>query len=213
MPWDDATSVTPLDKKPWLAIRTRIFSSRPERAVRMVLNNDPRRVLDLLSKPVHADEDEFLDRLDQKETFGQMPGPARPGAASLDHLQGITNTEQLAMLMTETDYEETKQSLPKAIQTELTEKERRFFALLQQGTKYDDLQAAVPDSLDLAAVQRVVKAKDLPAVHVTPEEKEEKLEDMARRAAYLAMAAKTEEEGSKYQEYHDKFVAFYKKSN
>jgi hypothetical protein len=176
----------------------------------MVLNNDPRKVLELFNQPVDVDEDEFLDKLDQKQTFGSMP--SKPQGSRLDRLQGVTNSEELAMLMTEDDYEDTKQALPKSIQAELTDKERRFFALLQQGTKYDDLQAAVPDSLDLAAVQKVIKAKDLPTVHATNEEKDEKLEDMARRAAYLAMAAKTHED-SKYQEYHDAFVAFYKKSN
>ena len=32
----------------------------------MVLKNDPRAVLDMLSKPVDVDEDEFLDNLDSK---------------------------------------------------------------------------------------------------------------------------------------------------
>lgn len=179
----------------------------------MVLNNDPRKVLEMLSRPVDPhddDEDEFLDKLDPNK----VPAAASQNASvNLDNLQGINNSAQLALLMTDTDYETTKQSLPQHIQTELTEKERRFFALLEKSTKYDDLQAAVPDSLDLAAVQKVVASKQLPTVAVTKEEKEERLEDMARRAAYLAMAAQTHEPGSKYQEYHDKFVAFYKKSN
>ena len=179
----------------------------------MVLNNDPRKVLEMLSRPVDPhvnDEDEFLDKLDPNK----VPGPSSQNAnVNLDGLQGINNSAQLAMLMTENDYETTKESLPRDIQTELTEKERRFFALLQQSTKYDDLQAAVPDSLDLAAVQKVIASMQLPTVAVTKEEKEARHEDLARRAAYLAMAAKTVEPGSKYQEYHDKFVAFYKKSN
>ena len=179
----------------------------------MVLKNDPRKVLEMLSRPVDPhdnDEDEFLDRMDPSKVPRLAPAHNPP---NLDNLQGITNAAELALVMTENEYEETKQSLPRHIQTELTEKERRFFALLQQGTKYDDLQAAVPDSLDLAAVQRVVASKELPRVDVSSEEKDGQLEDMARRAAYLSLAAKTQEEGSKYQEYHDRFVAFYKKSN
>ncbi len=161
------------------------------------------------SDPHDKDEDEFLDKMDPSKVPGPSPSQNPP---NLDKLQGITNAAELAMAMTEDDYEETKESLPRQIQTELTEKERRFFALLQQGTKYDDLQAAVPDALDLAAVQRVVASKELPRVEVNTEEIESQHEDMARRAAYLALAAKTDE-GGKYQQYHDRFVAFYKKSN
>ncbi len=166
----------------------------------------------MLSRPADPhgnDEDEFLDKMDP----AQVPGPApSQNPPNLDKLQGITNAAELAMVMTQNDYEETKQSLPRHIQTELTEKESRFFALLQQGTKYDDLQATVPDSLDLAAVQRVVASKELPRVDIPRQSEESKNEDMARRAAYLALAAETEK-GGKYQEYHDRFVAFYKKSN
>ena len=161
------------------------------------------------SDPHGNDEDEFLDKMDPSKVPGPAPSLNPP---NLDNLQGITNAAELAMVMTENEYEETKQSLPRHIQTELTEKERRFFALLQQGTKYDDLQAAVPDSLDLAAVQRVVASKELPRVDVKKQSADSEHEDMARRAAYLALAAKTQE-GGKYQEYHDRFVAFYKKSN
>ena len=175
----------------------------------MVLNNDPRKVLELFNKPVDRDEDEFLDKIDSHTTFHAMPSKPKE---TLDGLQGVTNSEQAALLWTTDELEEHKQTLPPTLASEMSEKQRRFFALFKDTLNEQDLQASVPDELDLAAVQKVIAAKELPSVHVTPEEKEDQLEDLARRAAYLAMQQKITRD-PKYQEYHDKFVAFYKKNS
>ena len=99
---------------------------------------------------------------------------------------------------------------------ELTDKQKRFFALFRNTLNERDIQAAVPDALDLAAVKKVMKTKELPEVHDTPEEKEAKLEDLARRAAYLALQQKAEKD-EKYKSCHDLYVAnfhdYYKKND
>lgn len=175
----------------------------------MVLNKDPRKVLELFNTPVDRDEDEFLDKLDSKTTFDAMP--SKP-SVDLDSLQGITNSSQAALMFTTDELEEHKQTLPETLASEMTEKQRRFFALFKDTTNEAELQASVPDSLDLAAVQKVIQAKELPAVKGSTEDKEAHLEDLARRAAYLAMQEKVTRD-PKYKEYHDKFIAFYKKEN
>lgn len=175
----------------------------------MVLNNDPRKVLELFNKPVDRDEDDFLDKMDSSTAFHAMPSkPLR----SIDSLQGVTNSSEAALLLTTDELEEHKQTLPETLASEMTEKQRRFFALFKDTMNEAELQASVPDSLDLSAVQTVMKAKELPRVETSKEDKEAQLEDLARRAAYLAMQQKINED-PKYKEYHDKFVAFYKKEN
>jgi hypothetical protein len=175
----------------------------------MVLNNDPRKVLELFNTPVDRDEDDFLDKMDSVTAFQAMP--SKP-LQSIDSLQGITNTSEAALLLTTDEIEEHKRELPDTIACEMTEKQRRFFALFKDTMNEAELQASVPDSLDLAAVQKVIQAKELPTVETSKEEKEEELEDLARRAAYLAMQNKIAED-PKYTKYHDRFVAFYKKEN
>lgn len=175
----------------------------------MVLNNDPRKILELFNKPVEHDEDEFLDKMDHSKAFQAMPSkPLR----SIDSLQGITNSSEAALLLTTDEIEEHKRELPDTLACEMSEKERRFFALFKDTMNEAELQASVPDSLDLAAVQKVIQAKELPKVESSKEDKEAQLEDLARRAAYLAMQQKISED-PKYKEYHDRFVAFYKKEN
>eukprot|EP00889_Picochlorum_renovo_P005409 jgi/Picre1/32439/NNA_007785.t1 len=141
----------------------------------MVLNNDPRKVLELFNKPVDRDEDEFLDNINSQEKFGAMPSAP---VESLDSLQ------------------------------EMSQKQRRFFALFKDTLNESDIQASVPDELDLAAVKKVMSMKELPNVAVSKEDKEAQLEDLARRAAYLAMQEKVTKD-EKYKEYHDRFIATY----
>lgn len=173
----------------------------------MVLNNDPRKVLELFSTPVDRDEDDFLDKMDSATAFKAMP--SKP-VQSIESLQGITNSSEAALLLTTDEIEEHKKELPDTLACEMTEKQKRFFALFKDTMNEAELQASVPDSLDLAAVQKVIQAKDLPKVAISKEEKEQELEDLARRAAYLAMQQKVSED-PKYKKYHDRFVAFYKK--
>lgn len=149
--------------------------------------------------------------------------PSKP-SGDLGNLGGITNQEQEKMLETIADTEVVEEDLDGGsasrklsphIAAELTEKEKRFYALFKNVTAESEIQASVPDQLDLAAVKKIMKSENLPTVHDTPEEKEAKIEDMARRAAYLAMEKKAEKDPKRYKECHDMYIAnfndYYKK--
>jgi len=156
-----------------------------------------------------------------QKSFQSMP--SKP-SGDLGKLGGITNQEQEEMLETIADNEVVEEDLGEGsgsrnlspqIAAELTEKQKRFYALFKNTTSESEIQASVPDQLDLAAVKKIMKSEDLPTVHDTPEEKEAKIEDMARRAAYLAMEKKAEKDPKRYKECHDMYVAnfndYYKK--
>lgn len=184
----------------------------------MVIKKDPRAILDMLSKPVDIDEDEFLDKLDKDKSFALMPD--KP-PESLD-VNPLVNQEQADMLGSLADEEVDEEDLGDAIAVpaasnapvNLTKKEQRFFSLFQGTSSKEENQAAVPEGVKLAAVHASEQESLLPKVGETQAEREAKEEDLARRQAYIEIYAKEQEKQDATQKKaHDKFVGIFRDVN
>jgi len=137
--------------------------------------------------------------------------PSQP-SEGIDSVQGVSSEREAASMALDSIGEDVEEQelpprpMPQSIAAELSEKERRFFALFKNTMNEKEIQASVPDDLDLKAVKKVIQSEQLPAMGDTAEQKEEKIEEMARRAAYLALQQKAEKD-ERYKSCHDLYVA------
>lgn len=172
----------------------------------MVIKKDPRAILDMLSKPVECDEDEFLDKLDKDKSFSLMPN--KP-AQDLN-VNPLMNDRQAAMLnsiadeqVDEEDFSHAAVPGAAALPVEMSKKERRFFSLFQSANGNASDQTSVPEGMNLNLIHAQQAGGSLPRVSMSAAEVEAKEEDMARREAYIAEYAKQQLKDGKV---HDKFV-------
>jgi len=90
-----------------------------------------------------------------------------------------------------------------ALPVDLSKQELRFFSLFQNTNANANDQTSVPEDMDLGLINAPKAGRDLPQVSMTPEELEARVEDKARREAYMAEYAKQEQ---KDQKKHDRYL-------